>query len=383
MGAHAVRCRVGVAAALIAVVPGCGGCGLRPAEYPADLAFPVRADRLVLKLPDKPAAAVNTAGMRDQEIAGLDAVGGRTVDPATVPAEGHAALKAFLNTTFGTPAAPAEVSAPLRLTAAHLAEGGRLYRRHCTDCHNLTGDGRGAKSGTFQVPFPRDYRQGAFKFVTSGEGGKPRRADLLQTLHDGLKGTAMPSFASLPEGERDLLAGYVTFLSIRGQVEFDSLRSLIEGRPGDPAARLREVVSEWERAEAAPPLPAEPDDGAPGTPKFEAAVRRGHTLFTAKAENSCISCHGEYGRKPVLRYDVWGTVAKPANLTEPYLKGGSRAADVYARVRFGIPAVGMPAHAPPKFSDRDVWDLVRFVTGAPYQVKLPEDVRCMVYPPSP
>ena len=77
---------------------------------------------------------------------------------------------------------------------------------------------------------------------------------------------------------------------------------------------------------------------------------------------------------------VVGTVSKPANLTEPHLKSGTRPQDVYARVRFGIAPVGMPAHAPPKYSDRDVWDLVRFVTAAPYPAKLPPPVRAAVYP---
>ena len=83
----------------------------------------------------------------------------------------------------------------------------------------------------------------------------------------------MPSFSLLQEGERDLLAGYAMFLSIRGQVEFESLRAMIEGQPNDPAARLKAIVAEWEKAGAAPPLPAEPNDGEPESPKF--ADRRG------------------------------------------------------------------------------------------------------------
>jgi mono/diheme cytochrome c family protein len=189
----------------------------------------------------------------------------------------------------------------------------------------------------------------------------------------------MPSFALLQEGERDLLAGYVVYLSIRGQVEFDSLRALAEGKPADHAARLPAIVAEWEKADAAPALPAPPDDGEPTSPAFQEAVRRGHALFTEKADNSCVSCHGDYGRKPVLRYDVWGTVAKPLDFTQTNFKGGSRPEDVYARVRFGIPAVGMPAH--PKYTARQVWDLVRFVTSAPYQERLPDDVRAAVYRP--
>ncbi len=381
-GLRAVAAGAGLSAALaggLFLLSGCGGCKSQT-EYPPTLTFPPRADRLVLKVPDKPAPAVNTAGKRDEEIAALDALGGRTIDPATLSADARAALDAFLKETFGTPAEPGDVSAPLKLTKAHLAEGAKLFKRHCLDCHNITGDGRGAKSGQFVVPFPRDYRQGIFKFVTSGEGMKPRRSDLLRTLHDGLKGTAMPSFALLQEGERDLLAGYVMYLSIRGQVEFDSLRDLTDGKPNDLSARLKGIVAEWEVADAAPALPAPPNDGDYDAPAHQDAVRRGHALFTQKVENSCVSCHGEYGRKPVLRYDLWGTVAKPLDLTEPNFKGGSRPEDVYARVRFGIPAVGMPAHGPPKYNERQVWDLVRFVTSAPYPVRLPPDVRAAVHP---
>jgi len=363
-------------AALAVLPPGCGGCSSKNDSFPPTLTFPSRADRLVLKLPNKPAQALNNVSERDKEIAALDSVGGMTADPATTPADSREALANFLKETFGTPAAPKDIAPSLKLTGAHLAEGSKLFRRHCLQCHNMAGDGRGPAGTT--LPFPRDYRQGAFKFVTSGEGMKPRRADLLHTLHDGLKGTAMPAFSLLQEGERDLLAGYVIFLSIRGQVEFESLRAIIETQPNNPAAQLKAVVAEWEKAEAAPPVPSAPDDGGSESSAHQEAVRRGFKLFTAKADNSCISCHGDFGRKPVLRYDVWGTVAKPANFTEPTFKAGNRPEDVYARIRFGIAPVGMPAH--PKYSEREVWDLVRFVMSAPYPVRLPPDVRAAVYP---
>ncbi|MBM3979253.1 MAG: c-type cytochrome [Planctomycetes bacterium] len=356
------------------LVAGCGGCGSNT-EYPPTLTFPPRADRLVLKLPDKPAPGPNRSGKRDDDVAELDAHGGRTADPPAV-----AGLDVFLKDTFGTPAAPNDLHAPFKLTKAHLAEGSKLYKRHCADCHNVTGDGRGQKSGQFVVPFPRDYRQGAFKFVTSGAGLKPRRADLLRTLNDGLKGTAMPSFALLQEGERDLMVGYVTYLAARGQVEFEALRAQTESQPNDFAARLKAVLAEWDRAEAAPPLPAAPDDGEPDTPAHQEAIRRGHRLFTAKADDACANCHGEYGRKPVFRYEVWGTTAKPANFVEPQFKGGARPEDLFARVRFGIPSAGMPAHGAPKYTDRDVWDLVRFVSAGSAPAKLPPDVRAAVYP---
>ena len=82
----------------------------------------------------------------------------------------------------------------------------------------------------------------------------------MRTLTDGLQGTAMPPFGLLPENERDLLARYVTYLSIRGQVEFETLaaRALRRDnrRAGLRTGRVKAVLAEWEKAESAPAAPA-------------------------------------------------------------------------------------------------------------------------------
>lgn len=369
------------------------GCGRKP-DYPPNLAFPSRTDRLVLQAPSAPPQSPGEPGKLDEELARLDQLGGKTADPAAAPAAARAALDAFLRDAFGTPAAPklelggdagvAAAAERLLLTPDRLAQGGKLFRFHCLKCHNLSGDGRGP-AGLWVMPYPRDFRRGQFKFTTAlGAGGKPRRSDLKRTLTDGLRGTAMPSFGLLPDGERDLLAGYVTYLSVRGEVEFDALAALLAGSTADAAGfaagRVPAVLAAWEKAESAPQPPSPPDDGEPGTPNHLAAVARGYELFTRKADNSCISCHGEFGRKPVLRFDVWGTVARPADLVANarVFKGGGRPEDLFARVRGGIPAVGMPAH--PDLTDRQVWDLARFVKSAANVHELPPDVRKAVHP---
>jgi mono/diheme cytochrome c family protein len=378
----------GAALAVLAVAA--SGCGSK-ADYPPNLAFPSRTDRLVLKSPEITPTSLGQSGQIEAELAHLDEIGGKTVDPAAAPAEVRAAIDQFLKDTFGTPAAPtvalagnAEVSAAaerLALTPDKLAEGGKLFRRHCLACHNMTGDGRGP-TGLSVTPYPRDFRRGYFKFTSTGDAGKPRRTDILRTLAGGLKGTAMPSFGLLPDGQRELLAGYVTYLSLRGQVEYQTFAAALTGAttdaPAFAASRVKPTLAEWEKAESAPGYPAPPAGEEPGSPAHQAAVKRGYELFTRKADNSCISCHADFGRKPVLRYDVWGLVAKPADLTATALKGGARPEDVFARVRGGIPAVGMPAHS--EFSDRQVWDLVRFVKSVPYPRELPPDVSKAVYP---
>jgi mono/diheme cytochrome c family protein len=393
------RLRSAVLAALAVVLSGCGSSGCSShQEYPPELPFAPRSDRLVLSVPTREPAGPNKPGNWDEELAGLDALGGKTFDPEKLPADQRQQLESFLAHTFGKPGVPKVVGDEavaasverLGLTEDRLVEGSKLYRTHCVLCHGIAGDGRGP-SGLWINPHPRDYRRGSFKFVTSGDGGKPRRADLTRTIRDGLKGTAMPAFALRPDEERDLLARYVTFLSIRGQVEFQTLAALAaeaEGEPGtdgDPAGfaaqRLKAILRDWERAEAAPQAPPDsfPDDEAVRqSPDYLDSVRRGYELFTAEGGTSCIACHQDFGRKATYRYDVWGTVVQPANLTDVNRKAGASPDALYSRVRFGIQPSGMPAH--PTLSDAQVWDLVHFVRALPYSRELPDDVRAKVYP---
>lgn len=358
------------------------GCG-SPPDYPPNLSFPPRTDRIVLKSPDKQPDMPRDAGNLDGELADLDARGGRTFDPASVLAERRQALDRFLSDAFGTPAAPkiaGDGATNLGLTPERLSDGGRLFRRHCLQCHGLSGDGRG-QSGMWMYPHPRDFRRGVFKFVST-DGSKPRRADLLRTLRKGLNGTAMPSFALLQDSERELLAGYVTYLSIRGQVEYQTLVAAYAEDTDDVAAyaneRLTLALGEWLKAEASSPPPSPPTgfedrDG----PEHLDSVRRGFELFTNKAGVSCISCHEDFGRKAAYRYDIWGTVVRPAELTLNKRKGGDRPEDQFSRVRGGIPPAGMPAH--PSLTDAQTWDVVRFVRSLPYPRELPVDVQEMIY----
>ncbi len=178
-------------------------------------------------------------GRLDEEIADIPKKGGKITDPTKIDAGLRAKLTAALNTTFGTPYAPQVGAAvgedetvagqlvQLKVRDANadvafhtLATGSKAYRFHCVHCHGLPGDGRGP-TGPWVVPHPRDYRSGKFKFASAGGGppDKPRRSDLLHTLHEGIDGTSMPSFALLTDDELNGLASYVIHLSIRGEVE--------------------------------------------------------------------------------------------------------------------------------------------------------------------
>jgi mono/diheme cytochrome c family protein len=117
------------------------------------------------------------------------------------------------------------------------------------------------------------------------------------------------------------------------------------------------------------------------------SVRRGLALFQ-KGDASCISCHLDYGRQNTFRYDDWGTVVRPRNLTDTNYRGGRRPIDLYYRIHQGINGTPMSAYynkagnKTPDQWNREIWDLINFVQALPYPQMLPEDVREQIYPPS-
>jgi mono/diheme cytochrome c family protein len=332
----------------------------------------------------------------------LRADGGQALDPARLPAGLREQVQAALAEAFGTPAEPRaggpEVESlrqALRLDGPTLAAGGRLYREHCRNCHGVTGDGWGP--GAFSLPFPkpRDLRRGLFKYVSSSPdlpGRKPRREDLLRVLRVGAPGTAMGPYAQLPAADREALASYTVHLSARGEVEFDALRALLQGGGaaddldgGSVAehvrARTRAVLERWARSDrGAAPAPPPPPEGPP-----EESIRRGYRLFTdPSGPGACAGCHTDFGRKAPLRYDDWGTLVQPTDLTRGAFQCGGRPDDLYRVIRDGVPGSGMPGARLPHSAEADgCWDLVHFVLALPAPERLPADVRARVYPPRP
>jgi mono/diheme cytochrome c family protein len=257
----------------------------------------------------------------------------------------------------------------------------------------VDGDGRGP-TGPWLSPHPRDYRLGRFKFMSTalsvGGGRKPRREDLVRTVRVGIDGSSMPSFALLLPEEIEQVVSYVIHLSLRGQVEYDTMRNILTNNgtanleEGDIGAhceyRLKQFLTAWaasDKVEAPGAYPYKDD-------QLEASIRRGYALFTdPKGAASCIACHTDFGRQVPFRYDEWGTLVRPANLTAGVYRGGRRPIDLYWRIRLGVPPSQMPAATDLKRDDArgtdQTWDLVNFVQALPYPQMLPEDIRKRIY----
>ncbi|HJZ60464.1 MAG TPA: c-type cytochrome [Gemmataceae bacterium] len=274
----------------------------------------------------------------------------------------------------------------LELNDAALARGGVLYRRWCLHCHGGTGAGDGSQAAQLGA-IPRDYRQGLFKFVSAfpqtdpapkGAKGKALKADLKRTIRNGLDGTMMPPFPQFSDAELDDLAGYVVHLAVRGEVEFEVMARTIqvltnpsEVDPEYSPEFLEQtvdlqtilVVQNWGRA-ARSPIPIPPEATPTEEARWESAVR-GYKAFAARG---CMGCHDNYGRVQQLKYDSWGTVVRPRDLTLGVYRGGRRGEDLYARVYGGIYPSTMPDYTAnlklnpsvPGVTD-EVWDVVHFL----------------------
>jgi len=428
------RLAVAAPALALALVAGCETNVT--GSYPADLTYPGRTDPIVTEPPGEERFYADQPGTVERlvEKIGVEkdagGVGGKALDPKKLPPAKRQEVTDALRKIFGTPAKPTVhigdddaakgYLKELQLDDATLAAGSQIYRRHCLTCHGLTGDGRGP-TGPWVNPHPRDYRLGMFKFISTDENldlesRKPRRADLLRTLNAGIDGTTMPSFALLPSDQLEQLVSYIIHLSLRGELEYETLKRLIggtdlfsaegeEGSEGTVATNVQFLgklyLQRWAKSnksviETAPyTIPADNE-----TQRLE-SVKRGYELFTNSTPDEhpkaykgagCIACHQDFGRQVNFKYDKWGTLVRPANLTLGVFRGGRRPVDIYWRIRGGIipsqmPLVKLTETLPDgkegtKIDGNKYWDLVNFIQALPYPEMLPKDVRAKVYPPA-
>ncbi len=136
-------------AVLIALIP-LAGCGKSPPpQFHSNLVF---------------MAKNNVSEQHQQQIANiLEAMFGTPDDPFVAPESGLDLQKIKM------------ASGPVKSTRSGEKLG--LFREHCVHCHGITGDALGPTS-VFLKPYPRDYRQGWYKFKSTPSNTPPTHEDL-------------------------------------------------------------------------------------------------------------------------------------------------------------------------------------------------------------
>jgi mono/diheme cytochrome c family protein len=200
---------------------------------------------------------------------------------------------------------------PVKSDRTGVHEG--LFREHCVHCHGISGDGMGP-TASFLKPYPRDYRQGKFKFTSTPTMAMPTDADLARVIRHGVPGTAMPAFeVALSQPEVDALVEYVKYLSLRGQVEIGvvlQIQDLNIGAklPTDRATLVETVllpeVDKWQSARGLVIAPMKPPPDDFGS---DASIAKGRELFFSEKKGNCVLCHGTtaLGDGQRTNFDEW------------------------------------------------------------------------------
>ncbi|QGJ69662.1 Hypothetical protein PBC10988_13440 [Planctomycetales bacterium 10988] len=269
-----------------------------------------------------------------------------------------------------------------------------LYRQHCMHCHGMTGDGNGP-TASFLHPYPRDFRPGKFKFISTHRASeKPTKDDLIRILKNGIHGTAMPAFLLLPDDQLGALAEYVIYLSMRGEIEL-YLRQLSEieedfAVPGEEDftkelvdSGIDYVSGNWQDLDSKRVQPP-----APPEMPLEESIALGRELFYDEKRTKCAGCHGDYALGDgQIQVDYWNKLKantqgepvedvdklfalplqkiNPRNLRIGTYRGGRRPIDLYWRMYCGVIPSGMPEFGSSLSSD-DIWHLVHYVQSLPY-----------------
>ncbi|MBI4520177.1 MAG: c-type cytochrome [Gemmatimonadetes bacterium] len=225
--------------------------------------------------------------------------------------------------------------APAELISASeglLRLGAVTYGQHCAACHGVDGDGAG-EAAYLLYPRPRDFTTGSHRVVSTWDG-VPTDEDLFRTISRGMPGSAMPSWAHLPERTRWALVHYVkTF----------SKRPLEVREPSEPASFGASGAGVIQ-------VPPEP----PYTPEAEARARE---LYA----QGCAPCHGPTGRGdgPREQFDSKGFPTRPRDFGAGVFRGSSDPEGVYRRIVAGMPGSPMPQSG--YLHGNDAWHLTHFV----------------------
>jgi mono/diheme cytochrome c family protein len=206
--------------------------------------------------------------------------------------------------------------------------GKQTFARQCAGCHGATGRGDGP-AAFLLYPRPRDLFSARYRLVSTWET-QPTDEDLYRTISRGMPGSAMPSWAHLPEKTRWALVHYIKSLA-ETPIEF-----------GQPTAES-------------------PNAGTvqvPPEPPFGAAERaQAAELF----KKGCAACHGDTGKGDGVQkqIDAEGFPTRPRDLTLGVFKGVPSPADVYRRIVAGMPGTPMPASG--YLHGNDAWHLTHLV----------------------
>ena len=177
-------------------------------EYNEMVEFSATVSANLSTLPAKPQRARLSADAKR-----LQAAIAEKAEPPKVAAQAKALAGALLS-AYPVPLAPA--------AAPDVARGAALYAQNCASCHGAKGEGPPPEFAKLDPP--------PIAFADRDRARDRSLFGLYQVITQGLEGTAMQSFAQLPEADRWALAFYSGSIAYRDRARGEQLL-------GDPAVR--------------------------------------------------------------------------------------------------------------------------------------------------
>jgi len=208
-----------------------------------------------------------------------------------------------------------------------LAQGQKVYSQQCAPCHGVDGKGEG-EAAYLLYPRPRDLVVAQYRLVSTWER-VPTDEDLYFTISRGIPGSAMPSWAHLPEETRWALVHYV-----KSFAQKPLQATTTESTGGNGIIKL------------------------PPDPPYDAAAEARAKMMFAQA---CAPCHGLTGKGDGVQqqFDEKKLPTRPRDLTQGIFKGGAKPEHIYRRIIAGLPGSPMPMNDW-AYGD-DAWYLTHFV----------------------
>ncbi len=209
-----------------------------------------------------------------------------------------------------------------------LALGKSTYEKQCSACHGADGRANG-DAAYLLYPKPRDFTRASYRLVSTWEG-VPTDEDLYRSISRGMPGSAMPSWAHLPERTRWGLVHYVKSLA-------ENPITVAPTAEGDAPSGVIQLTSE---------------------PPFDYKARE---IATELFAQGCAPCHGVSGRGDGTQeqLDDRGFPIRPRDLTTGVFKGIPKAEHIYRRIVGGLPGSPMPQSG--YLHGDDAWHLAHFV----------------------
>ena len=194
-----------------------------------------------------------------------------------------------------------------------LEKGKKVYFKRCVWCHGVEGGGDGPSADRLFTR-PRNFIQGTFKIRVTDSGELPMDINLINTVKNGLQGSAMPAWGEFLS-EDEILA----------VVQF--VKSLVQDREWDDEdEEVNNVITEISADNGKGPLGDAPWGATSGPYHLgvpQEHIDAGKELFI---KNKCFECHGGEGRgdgNPTMK-DDWGFPIVAANWQQCWNFRGAR-----------------------------------------------------------